>query len=454
MRYVAEALVKVGEPASAADVYQRLGDHRKVAQLAVAVGEWNRAFSLAREHPECKRDVYLPYAHQMAKENKFVESQKAYYMAGETATAMRVFTILVANAVTEERFSDAGYLHHLLAVQCLDTAGNCSGKERDTSLLKYAHNEHLARIYHAYESVHRCIHEPFSLSQPDTLLNAARYVLGMLEGDPPPGVSMFCLYLCLAKQAKALNVLTLAQQMLDKILSLQIPQKFQESVELLMIKSRASGVSESRDDEVAPLCWRCRRHVPPLSAVRCAHCRHALVHSLATHEVLPLVRFEPEEGITYEEALELIERTPLPEAVAEIRDTGGAEVLQIESNIDSVDPFLDKVDEEDESGIVVCSRYNLLQMCPASVVLVKRPQLQPLFYKNVLPELPVTTCPQCHNLFYLEDYEIQLVVKGHCPFCRHPAEEPKNPEETDDSSYNDSTASTPVSPSNGQSSWR
>lgn len=43
-------------------------------------------------------------------------------MAGEISTAMRVFSILVGNAVTEERFSDAGYLHHLLATQYLDSA--------------------------------------------------------------------------------------------------------------------------------------------------------------------------------------------------------------------------------------------------------------------------------------------------------------------------------------------
>ncbi|PZC73360.1 hypothetical protein B5X24_HaOG209648, partial [Helicoverpa armigera] len=122
LRYVAEALVKAGEPATAADVYQRLGDYIKVAQLAVAAGEWSRAFNLAREHAECKREVYLPYAHRMAQENRFVDAQKAYHMAGETATAMRVFTILVGNAVAEERFCDAGYLHHLLASQYLDTA--------------------------------------------------------------------------------------------------------------------------------------------------------------------------------------------------------------------------------------------------------------------------------------------------------------------------------------------
>lgn len=48
----------------------------KVCQLAVAANEWSRAFLLVKEHPECKRDVYLPYAYRMAQENKFVEAQK------------------------------------------------------------------------------------------------------------------------------------------------------------------------------------------------------------------------------------------------------------------------------------------------------------------------------------------------------------------------------------------
>ncbi|XP_049885903.1 intraflagellar transport protein 122 homolog [Pectinophora gossypiella] len=450
LRHVAEALVAAGEPATAADVYQRLGDYKHVAQLAVQAGEWSRAFQLAREHAECRREVYLPYAHRMAQESKFIEAQKAYHMAGETATAMRVFTMLVGNAVTEERFSDAGYLHHLLATQYLDTAhATATDKNRTSSTRAHAHNERLARIYHAYDSVHRCVHEPFSLSQPDALLNAARYILALLDGEPPPGVSMFCLYLCLAKQAKALNANSLARQMLDKILGFQIPQKFQESVELLMVKTRAGGGGggiEARDDDVAVLCWRCRRHAPPLCAARCPHCGHALAHSLATHEVLPLVEFEPAEGISMEEALELVERTPLPQSVRE--ESAGAEVLRIDHDLDSLDPFLDKVDEEDESGVVVCSRGALLALSPASVVIAHRSP--PRLYRNMLPELPAAACPHCHNLFYMEDYEIQLVTKGHCPFCRHPAETPED--DAEDSPLRDS--STPASPTSSLSTWR
>ncbi|CAG4962305.1 unnamed protein product [Parnassius apollo] len=453
LRHVAEALVSVGEPAAAADVYQRLGDYKKVAQLAVSAGEWSHAFALAREHSECKREVYLPYAHRMAHENKFIEAQKAYHMAGETATAIRVFSVLVGNAVAEERFADAGYLHHLLAAQCLDTAAAASGKDRESALRRYCENARLSLVYHAYEAAHRCVHEPFSLSQPDALLNAARYALARLQAEPPPGISMFCLYLCIAKQAKTLNANSLAQQMLDKILNLQIPSKFQESVELLILKSRASATgNENQDEEVSPLCWRCRRHAPPLCATNCPHCHHELTHSLATHEVLPLVQFEPAEGISIEEALDLIDRTTLPENTTK-EDTGDAEILRIDHDIESSDPFLDKVDEEDETGVVVCSRNALLRLNPASVVTILRPPLPPRFYRNMLPELPVAPCPHCQHLFYMEDYEIQLVSKGHCPFCLHPAEVINKEDAGDDSLLNGSNTSSPDSLSNGQNTW-
>ncbi|XP_072931134.1 intraflagellar transport protein 122 homolog [Epargyreus clarus] len=464
LRHLAEALATVGEYATAADVYQRLGDLKKVAQMAVSAGEWSRAFALAREHAECKREVYLPYAHRMANENKFVDAQKAYYMAGETETAMRVFSVLVNIAVSEERFADAGYLHHLLAIQYLDTAAVTTGSERARSLQAYSTSDRLARVYHAYDAVHRCVHEPFSLSQPDALLNAARYVLALLDADPPPGVSLFCLYLCLAKQAKTLKVLPLARQMLDKILGLQIPQKFQEGVELLTLKTGrgsgsgsgsgsgiGSGDAESREEDASPLCWRCRRHCPPLAA-RCPRCGHIPAISLATHEVLPLVQFEPSEGISYEEAFELIERMPLPKG-AEKEGTESTDILRIDPDLDVTDPFLDKIDEE-ERGVVSCGRGALLRLSPASVVVTRTPPLPPRLYRNMLPELPVAPCPHCQSLFYMEDYEIQLVTKGHCPFCRQPPEDVRNEDDAEDSMYNGSVGTSPDSPSNGHPSWR
>lgn len=54
--------------------------------------------------------------------------------------------------------------------------------------------------------------------------------------------------------------------------------------------------------------------------------------------------------------------------------------------------------QDDESGVVVCSRSALLQLNPASVVVVDRPPLAPVLYRNMLPELPATACTQCQNV--------------------------------------------------------
>lgn len=54
----------------------------------------------------------------------------------------------------------------------------------------------------------------------------------------------------------------------------------------------------------------------------------------------------------------------------------------------------------------------------------------------------------------MEDYEIQLVTKGHCPFCRHPSEELKNTEDSGEGSpTNDTGPPTPRSLSNEDATW-
>lgn len=60
--------------------------------------------------------------------------------------------------------------------------------------------------------------------------------------------------------------------------------------------------------------------------------------------MLPLVQFEPTEGISHEEALDLISRMPLPETPAE-PEMAGVDILRIDDNVDYIDPFLDKVEE-------------------------------------------------------------------------------------------------------------
>lgn len=56
---------------------------------------------------------------------------------------------------------------------------------------------------------------------------------------------------------------------------------------------------------------------------------------------------------------------------------------------------------------------------PRSVLIVKGTlPLKTKYYRNLLPELQITVCPECHQAFHSEDFELQVLQKGYCPFCR------------------------------------
>ncbi|KAA3679024.1 uncharacterized protein DEA37_0010883 [Paragonimus westermani] len=61
-----------------------------------------------------------------------------------------------------------------------------------------------------------------------------------------------------------------------------------------------------------------------------------------------------------------------------------------------------------------------LRSLPASeVIVLEQPSpLHPRYYKSVLPEVIITQCATCHKLFNTDDYELAVLQKGHCPFCR------------------------------------
>ena len=43
------------------------------------------------------------------------------------------------------------------------------------------------------------------------------------------------------------------------------------------------------------------------------------------------------------------------------------------------------------------------------------------YFKYLLHDTFVTKCETCNKMFHTDDYELQLLQKGHCPFCRAPA---------------------------------
>lgn len=96
-------------------------------------------------------------------------------------------------------------------------------------------------------------------------------------------------------------------------------------------------------------------------------------------EILPLVEFSTESDIDDAEAERLLMAPP-------------------KSNAVHLDPFTDQMIHEELPDILpmTLDRDSLRAIDPATVLLAKWPKpLRTRFYRNLLPELQITICPEC-----------------------------------------------------------
>lgn len=435
IQLVAQHLQRLGALNFATEMYRKLGEEKSVVLLHVEARDWKEAFALAERHPEFKDLVYVPYAQWLAENDKFVEAQKAFHQAGRPDVAFNVLEQLTLNAVNEARFQDAGYYYWVLAQQCLEIANENEGDERNAMIEKFYENEKLASIYYSYDTIQRYIDEPFTSYMPEALFNIAMFLMHETKSERPKGVSQFAILYSLSKQATNLGAFKLARQVLDKIQTQRVPLRFQEYVDVSTILVRAKPYHDN--DEMLPMCYRCSSYNPLLSSTSsnsCTNCKQPFVHSFVSFEVLPLVEFTLEDDITDEEAVRLIETPPSSKPNNNgdwvSSENENFQTLQLDDNA-SVDPFTAKLVNFDGDGDefipVIVNRATLLALDPSGILICKQPKpLRFRFYRNVIPDLPITICHSCHKAFHVDDYELQVLQKGHCPFCRAPSENQKD----------------------------
>ncbi|XP_068414767.1 intraflagellar transport protein 122 homolog isoform X2 [Eschrichtius robustus] len=397
---------KLDNPGYAAETYLKIGDLKSLVQLHVETQRWDEAFALGEKHPEFKDDIYVPYAQWLAESDRFEEAQKAFHKAGRQGEAVRVLEQLTHNAVVESRFNDAAYYYWMLSMQCLDIAQDPA--QKDVMLGKFHHFQHLAELYHGYHAIQRYTEEPFSFHLPETLFNISRFLLHSLTKDTPLGISKVNTLFTLAKQSKALGAYKLARHAYDKLQGLQTPARFQKSIELGSLTIRSKPFHDS--EELVPLCYRCSTNNPLLNNLGnvCINCRQPFVFSASSYEVLHLVEFYLEEGITDEEAVSLIDL----EAPRHKRENKWQEIasntsqtLRLDETLDSLgddDPFTAKLSFE-QGGLefvpVVVNRSVLRSMSRRDV-LVKRwpPPLRWQYFRSLLPDASITMCPSCFQV--------------------------------------------------------
>uniref|UniRef100_H2Z1N2 Intraflagellar transport protein 122 homolog n=1 Tax=Ciona savignyi TaxID=51511 RepID=H2Z1N2_CIOSA len=153
---------------------------------------------------------------------------------------------------------------------------------------------------------------------------------------------------------------------------------------------------------------RCSTTNPLLNAQgsSCINCHQPFVYSFSSFEVLPLVEFTLEDGISDEEACRLIDSSSKPPRSDEWKDNDrDAQSLQMDGGGDYVPVVVNRV---------------VLRSLSRGDVFIRRwaAPLRFQYFKNLMPEVAVAMCDSCFQMFHADDYELMVLQKQCCPFCR------------------------------------
>lgn len=423
----ANYLRKMEQYAYASEVYAKIGDTESLILLHVDAKLWDEAFSLVKKHPEYKSKVYFPYAQWLAENDKFEESQMAFHKAGLEAQAVRVLEQLTNNAVSENRFNDAGFYFWKLSMQCLDLAGDDSAKSGEL-LKKFRDYQQRAEIYYAYHSVQRSTDEPFTSHQPEALFNISRFLIHSTVNHCPAGISKVAILYSLAKQSKILGALKMAHHAYAQLQKLRIPVRFQDTVDLgsLVIKPKPFHDHE----DLLPMCYRCSSTNPLLNLQGnfCSNCRQPFVYSFISFEVLPLIEFFLDDDVTDNEAVSLLElEPPMKKEKEKWNKTTASQSMQMDDyalmDDNTDDPFNPKFMSFEQGGVeyqpVKANRNVLKSLSRTEVIICQWPKpLRNQYFKVIMPDVPLTKCSSCNKIFHKDDYELLALQENRCPYCR------------------------------------
>lgn len=387
----------------AAEIYRKLGEESQVVQLHIEARDWNEAFRLAEHLPQILPSVHLQHAQWLADSDQFIEAHEAFVMAGKPKEAHILLKNLADCAVSEERFLDASYFTYLRAKQLLKMMEMNSDETSPQHIKEFKLLLQLSSVYYAYATIHSYLREPFTSSPPLTLFNTSRFIANQIANSTPPkGISMFAVYYTLSKQAKVLGANKLHLQINNKLQLLKAPSGIQEQVDINIMNSRAASGGFSDPEELLPMCYKCSNFSMHLSGNECPSCQQDFIFSYVSFEILPLAEFFPESDITAEEAERL---------------------LMAPQKENAIDPFTETIIQDDIGDLlpITLNRESLRAIDPRNVIFMKWPKpIGTKYYRNLLPELQITVCPGCIQAFHSEDFELQVLQKGGCPFCRLP----------------------------------
>lgn len=407
----------------------KMDDTKALIGLYVEDNKWEDAFLLLHAHPECRPDVYLPYAKHLSANDKFDEARMAYQQGGFPHLATKILEQLTHNAVLEKRFNDAAYYFYQLAMETLKEIQSppASMTSQDRALLeRFSELYDKAEIYYAYDLIHGAVASPFKSTHISTLFNVSRFLLmRLLNREPPPEVSITNIVYILAKYAMELKAFKLARFAYNKLQTLLLPAQWQDEVDMHSIIVRSKPFSDA--EELQPICYRCSTVNPLLNTQGdfCINCGAPFIRSFVTFEHLPLVEFELEADMTDEQALRLlgedagVEKGPSKGGASEGMEPN---VLRLDEN-DMINHMNDAFAAQQmvPNTTIRVDRMTLRKMKTAEVVVREwpNPNIPNQFFRMMDDEVPLMV-GDCGHFFEQDEYEMVCLEKGYSPFARQP----------------------------------
>lgn len=465
----------------------KLGDVGMLISLHMEAQRWDEAFALCQQHPEFSAQIYLPWAEWLAMNDRFDEALEAYKKAKRPDLSLKMIEKLTHNAVVERRYKDAAGYFWRLASEMMANFNVSDSLEDEEKRAEVTENfwelRRRADLYYAYSYIYAYIQEPFTTLLPENVFNCALYLWNvlascsfsagtttemLLNGLPPDklreeqcrkaassavggsgqgnarghllrevplGISRVYILYALAKQAQNLCAYKLARMAYDKLQVLRVPPTWQQQIDLACLAIRSKAYSDQ--DELLPVCNWCMTTNPLLrsNSDSCVNCGHPFIRTFLGFDVLPLVEFQPDIGITAEEALKLISIEPnarrQPNGGWHEGTRGGADVMSLDDpgiGEEGADLFVQKM--LDAASYFVpgepyqplrIDRETLSDLRSEDVYVVDfrkySPSLPIRYYRSMIPEVGISVCSTCGHFFHQETWELEFLQNKCCPYC-------------------------------------
>ena len=454
LKKCAEFFVRNDSFAFAKEVYLKMGDISALMKLLVNGEKWEDAFLLAQQHGKhFASEVYLPYARWLAQNDRFEEAHAALKKAGRPEESEKMLTMLSRSALAEERYRDAGFYLWMLSeekMQSVEHGVESMTMEDSVVLADAARFRELACVYNAYDALARETELPYSTLLPEPAFNMARYLVSILGHETPFGISRSTVLWMLGEQGLVLGAYKLARYAFDKLQQLRVPITWVQKVDVETLAIHAKPFED--DENLHDVCYRCSVKNPLVNNAAmgdmCVQCSHPFVRSLVSFDLLPLVEFVPEKGVSDSLCLKYLREEPSSESTEEKRSEEKSNGFDRWENVDAgargnggiVDDDDDSMDDVFSQHMLKCefnqpgAPYEPITV-PAEIlrkmnfanVYVKKwasSGKRWQFYANLVPAIHIVLCNNCWFFFHEEDLEsASLANGGKCPMCRKPVKQ-------------------------------